>query len=168
MRPRGPRSLAELKRYLAGGGTITLTAATGRHKFLGVTRTAPKMKPNAAAATLEPGGSRLYLGPAKAWTFDPDASTATMSDDPGESWGIVLTYRLGDATATDMEEGAPYYVEYLSDDGEHAAGIYGIARRSSLSDRWVIEGHGTDEGVSVRLDRGDVIECHKLGPEAQL
>ena len=168
MRPRGPETLAGLKRYLADGGTLTLTEATGlpAHKFLGVTRTAPDARPGSERVRLEPGGSYLGFGKASEWAFDPDASTATMTDGAGESWAAVLTYRLGDATANDMEEGAAYYVEYLSDG--IAVGIYGIARRSPLSDRWVIEGHGTDEGCTVRLDRGDVIECHKLGPEAQL
>ena len=98
MRPQGPANLAALKRYLADGGTITLTDATGlpAHKFLGVTRRAVEMRPTSSVAILNPGASRLDFGHAEAWTFDPEASTATLSDDPEEDWGTVLTYRLGD------------------------------------------------------------------------
>lgn len=61
----------------------------------------------------------------------------------------------------EIEPGAIVYVEYLADG--IPVGIYGKARRAVLSDRLMIDGVGTDDGVTVDLGAVEVVECYPLG-----
>lgn len=88
-----PTTLAGFKRFLQGGGAITLTSygPEGQemtHKYRGVKRTAEKVL--TMTAKLTPGESWLAYGKAKMWSFD--GNIATVVDDEG--WHMTYEMEL--------------------------------------------------------------------------